>query len=375
MKIAIVTSGHPPFDERIFYKFGISLTKYNHDIAIICSTEEINTVSEGIKIAGFEGSALSKQAKADRLFNEIKRFGPALVICCEPLTILAAHRYRKQIPGQVKVVYDITEYYPHQNMLNKYSWITRFIHYTRFSLFNYYVSNLADYLFIGEEGKSKLYNFFAPTVRKAIISYYPPQKYFQYSPPVYDGRNFTFCYTGNISIPGGFTRFIKLIEKTAERFSNINFTAKIIGDDKSPVNTLVKQLSKFQNVNIVRQGRVNYENYSVAFKDVDLCVDLRDKNIVFNRSLPIKVFDYMGSGKTFIASNLDSFKGFEDIKEAGLLIEPDDINQAVYRVELYLKNPDLLRQHSLAANRLFKEKYNWEILESKLAEIIDSMFR
>ena len=53
----------------------------------------------------------------------------------------------------------------------------------------------------------------------------------------------------------------------------------------------------------------------------------------------------------------------------------EDIDQAIDRIELYLNNPDLLRQHSLAANRLFKEKYNWEILESKLAEIINSMFR
>ena len=148
---------------------------------------------------GFEGSAISRQVKVDRLYTEVKRFGPSLVICCEPLTILAAHAYRKQNPGQVKVVYDITEYYPHQNMLNEYSGITRLIHYIRFSLFNFYVSNLADYLFIGEKGKAKLYNLIAPRVKKTIIGYYPPQRYFQYSPPIYDGRNFTICYAGNIS--------------------------------------------------------------------------------------------------------------------------------------------------------------------------------
>lgn len=375
MKIAIITSGHPPFDERIFYKFGISLTKYHHDVEIICSTEEIMTEDEGIKIAGFDGSDLSKKAKVDRLYTEIRRFGPSLVICCEPLTILAAHRYRKEISDPVKIIYDITEYYPHQNMLNQYSGVTRFVNFTRFFLFNLYVSNLTDYLFIGEEGKAKLYNLTAPTVKKAIISYYPPQRFFKYSPPVYKGRQFTLCYTGNISVPGGFTRFVKLIEIAAERNSDKIFTAKIIGDNESPGDILLNRLSELQNVKVVRRGRVTYENYSSEFKDVDLCIDLRDKNIVFNRSLPIKVFDYMACGKPFIASSLDSFKGFEDIKEAGLLIEPDDLEKAVERIELYLNNPDLLDQHSVTANRLFVEKYNWEILESKLTGIIDSMFR
>jgi glycosyltransferase involved in cell wall biosynthesis len=375
MKIVIITSGHPPFDERIFYKFGISLKKYDHNVSIICSTEDIDTEAEGIQIRGFADESLSKNEKINRFFEEIARFNPSLIICCEPLLILAAHRYRKRSSRETKIIYDITEYYPHQNMLNRYSGIIRNLQYLRLTLFNAYVSNLADYLFIGEKGKAKLYNIIAPTVKKAIIGYYPPRKYFEYSPPGYDGKHFTICYAGNISQPGGFRRFIDLVKEASRRFGDKIFIAKIIGSGQDGFRDLINELSDITNVKVILRDRVSYPEYSSEFKDVDLCVDLRDKNIIFNRSLPIKVFDFLACGKPFIFSNLDSFEGFEDVKQAGLLINPGDTEAALQRIYVYLNIPEKLRDDSLNAYRLFREKYNWESIEGKMIDIINSLFK
>lgn len=375
MNIVIVTSGHPPFDERIFYKYGNSLKKYNHNVAIICSTEEIYTVADGISIRGFAGAGLSKNDKIGKLFGHIDSFKPSLIICCEPVTILAANKYKKERAEGVKIIYDITEYYPHQNTLNKYSGAERIIRHLHLSLFNAYTANLVNYLFIGEEGKAKLYKIIAPSIKKAIIGYYPPQKYFTYSPPFYDGKYFTLCYAGGIAEASGLKRYLNLVKKTAERFTDKIIIAKIIGPDRDSVSRLTETLSGIKNIRIVLRDRVRYEAFSAQFSDVDICIDLRDKNKVFNRSLPIKVFDYMASGKPFIYSNLDSFKGYEDVKQAGILIEPDDIGAALQRISLYLDNPEKLKEDSLAAYRLFKEKYNWDSVETKIIKIIDSMFK
>ena len=120
MNIEIVTTGHPSFDERIFYKFAMSFKKYGHNVSVLSSREEINTESEGIIVSGFNGDSLSKEDKVDRLYREIASFKPSLIICCEPLAILAAHRYRKDTELTVKIIYDITEYYPLQSTLNQY---------------------------------------------------------------------------------------------------------------------------------------------------------------------------------------------------------------------------------------------------------------
>jgi glycosyltransferase involved in cell wall biosynthesis len=375
MNIVIATSGHPPFDERIFYKYANSLKKYGHKIAIVCSTEDINTEKNGIDIRGFRSTDLHKKLKIGRMVDNIALFSPLLIICCEPLTVYAALKYKKEKQCDIKIVYDITEYYPHQNTLNEYTGISRILKYIQLFLFNVYTSNLADYLFIGEEGKAKLYRIIAPFVKKAIVGYYPPKEYFHYSPPGYNGKQFTFCYAGSDSESNGLNRYLNLVKKASERFEDKLFTAIIIGPDSKKIAGLTSTLADYKNIRIECRPRFKYEDYSDGFKDVDLCVDLRDKNKVFNRSLPIKVFDFIASGKPFIFSNLDSFKGFEDLCRAGLLIEPDDMDSALERISLYLDNPEKLKEDSLAAYSLFRKKYNWEVIEKEFIQIIDSMFR
>ena len=372
MNIVIATTGHPPFDERIFFKFAISFRKFGHNVSVINSLEEINTESEGIIVKGFNGTSLPKKDKIDILYREISSFSPSLIICCEPLVIPAAHRYRKQSKPDVKIIYDITEYYPHQNTLNQYTGLSRLFQYISLSLFNAYAANLADYLFIGEEGKSKLYDTIAPLRRKAIIGYYAPKRFFNYYPPAYDGTNFTLCYAGSDAGSSGFRRYISLVKMAAQQHPKTIFTAKVIGMDPEGGNG--KGLESFGNIKTLFTGRTGYKDYPSKFDGTDICIDLRDKNIIYNRSLPIKVFDYIACGKPFIFSDLDSFKGFDDLREAGLMTDPDDLDSALERVSLYLNNPGKLKKDSLTAYKLFEEKYNWEEIEKKMIEIIDSLF-
>ncbi len=327
MNITIVTTGHSPFDERIFFKFAETFKQYGHNVAIISSREEINTESERIIVRGFDGSSLLKKDKVEKLYKEIAESNPSLVICCEPLAIPAASRYRKKDNPGVKIIYDITEHYPHQNTLNQYSGIDRMVQYARLSLFNSYAANLADYLFIGEERKAKLYDTIAPFRKKTIIGYYAPKKYFHYYPPAYDGRNFTLCYAGSNAGSSGFRRFTVLIKMAAQRFPDKTFTAKVIGMD--PEGGKGKGLEALSNIRTIFTGRTDYKNYPSKFEGTDVCVDLRDKNNIYNRSLPIKVFDYIACGKPFIFSDLESFKGYDDLRDAGLMTDPDDPESAL----------------------------------------------
>lgn len=374
MNIVIVTTGHPPFDERIFYKIGVSLKKFNNDVSVICSNERIDTISEGINIKGFDGNSFRIKDKIKRLAEEIRYFNPSLVICCEPLAILAAQRYKKENTSDVKIISDITEYYPLRSTLNRYSGLQKIIKFLRYFVFNIYATNLADYLFIGEKGKARLYKFIAPTKRKAIIGYYPPSGIFNYSKPSYDGKNFTLCYSGNISESRGFRRYLTLIKKAADLFPDKTFTALIIGQYESEVlRKLTDKLLLIKNVKVTYSEKVDYINYSDALSAADVCIDLRDKNSVFERSLPIKVFDYMACGKPVIYSNLKSFSEFKDVEQFGLLIEPDDITAALDRIGLYLVNQEKLYEDSKTARKLFEEKYNWGKTEKRLEQIITKL--
>ncbi len=374
MNIAIITSGHLPFDERIFYKFAISFKENGFKVQVISSAAFINEENEGIKLRGIDGTTLSKKEKVKYFYNELIGFEPDIVICCEPLTILAANKYKKHNLVNTKIVSDITEYYPHQNMLIQYSGIKRIFHFMKYSLFNLYVSNLTDYLLIGEVRKAKFYKLIAPTIKQAIIGYYPPLKYFRYSKPNYDNKNFTVCYTGIISKQRGFPRFVSLVQMAAEHFPDKNFIVKIIGRYENPdLKNLTIKLGELKNVKINFKDWVNYKYFSDELNEVDLCIDLRDKDKIYNRSLPIKIFDYMACGKPVIYSNLDSLIEIEDVNKFAFLVEPDELDKALGKISFYLKNPERLKEDSRIARKLFEEKYTWESIEVKLIEIISSL--
>lgn len=373
--ICLITSGHSPLDERIFYKFGLTLLNAGYNVSVIASTKQLTDTIDGIKVYGFDGSAFSKPDKLIKLNKLLKETMPDLIICSEPLTIVAALRYKKQNP-KLKIIYDITEWYPHQNMLNQFSGLKRTFFYQIYSLFNIYVSNRADHLIIGEKLKAIPYRFMAPFKKHTIISYYPSKKHFQYSPPPYNGKTFTICYTGIISQERGFPRFIKLIKMIAIEFPDKLFNVKIIGPfENEDLRELMNSLSTLSNILIDYKDWVDYKNFSTELKSVDICIDLRDKNKVYNKSLPIKIFDYMACGKPVIYTKLDSLKRFPDINKFGLLTETDNLSEAKEWIKFYLNNSDKLKVQSENARWLFEGFYNWEILEIRLLIIVNDLLR
>ena len=73
-KIAIITSGHPYYDERIFYKFARSLNKHGYEVSVVCSTAEGNLdfLKDDIHIIGFDGGNLKKSEEALMKMESIK---------------------------------------------------------------------------------------------------------------------------------------------------------------------------------------------------------------------------------------------------------------------------------------------------------------
>ncbi len=96
-KICIVTSGHPPFDERIYWKFALSLQNSGFITFVICSTMNIDAEENGIIFKGFNDENLSKREKINKLKELLHDCEPDLIICCEPLTSLQRRNISRNI--------------------------------------------------------------------------------------------------------------------------------------------------------------------------------------------------------------------------------------------------------------------------------------
>jgi glycosyltransferase involved in cell wall biosynthesis len=373
-KISIVTSGHPYYDERIFYKFARSLVKNDYDVSIICSTaeSEIDFTKDNIHIIGFDGSNLNKSKKVSKFEEYLKTTAPDVIICCEPLPILAANRIRKK-SKHVKIIYDITEWYPHQNMLKQLNNLTRKLNAIYLFLFNIYAASRSNFLIIGEARKAIPYKIFLPLYKKKIIGYYPSKEFFKYSAPPYDNKTLTICYVGIINKERGIFTFLSVIKKLQTDFPNISILGKIIGnfEDETVNKKVLEFINSNTNLRIELVPRVSYEEMSKQLIDVDICLDLRIKNFVYNNSFPIKIFDFMACGKPVVYSSIKPLTRFSDINKFGFLVDPNNLDSICKQIALYIENPELLQTHSQKARKLFENKYNWESIENLLLDAIE----
>lgn len=370
-KIAIITSGHPPYDERIFWKFGLSLNENNYSVSIICSTEEVHIEKNNILVTGFDGKDTGRNQKIKKLQEYLNLFSPDIIICCESLTIIPALRFKFSRQSSTKIIYDVTEWYP-EGITSKIRGIKKyFIHAFLFTL-NLILANLASAIIIGEVQKLKRYNIITPFKKKVIIGYYPVLKFFEYNPPSFKGNSLVLCYAGLINFKRGIREILQAAQQLRIRHNELTVKLKIIGRFESPEDEILfdKLANDYNEILIEKAGWTEYPNISGKLSDVDICFDLRERNFVYNNSLPIKIFEYMASGKPFIFSDVLPIRQELGEINCGFLVNPNDPEDIINKIELYISNPSLLKEHSQNGRQIIESGKNWESESVKLLELL-----
>ena len=318
-RICLVTSGHPPFDERIFWKFGKSLTEAGFSVAIICSTQEINNVVDGISIKGFDGVSFPKKKKIEIFYSLINQFNPDLIICSEMLPVFAALNFRKQ-NQKTKVILDITEWFP-ENVAFKFTGLKRWIKYFQLLLPYFYILQKVDHLIIGEVSKKKRYDFIAGSKPKTIIGYYPVVKYFNYKKPDLSKEEIILGYAGVITFERGIKNLLQASVSIADKFPKKKFKLLLFGRFTYQLEeTEFREIiSEIKNLTVEIVDWTDYDKMSPVIERMDICFDLRKRNFIYSNSLPIKIFEYMACGKPFIYSDIKPIRDEMDYRKFGFL--------------------------------------------------------
>ncbi|MFA6598917.1 MAG: glycosyltransferase [Ignavibacteriaceae bacterium] len=375
-KVVLLSSGHPPKDERIFSKIGFSLSTNGYSVVICTSTEELRTIDKSILFDCFDAEKLTKREKINKFFSLLSSHLPDIIVCSEPLPILAANQFRKKIKSSCTIISDITEWYP-ENVAYKYQGLNKWFLYLRLYLFNIYTTNLADALIIGEEGKKKRYNLIAPFKKKEIVSYYPRLEYFPLSNRTSQKDEFNLGFTGILNESRGLNKILSLMQELVKKHPRIKWKLTLVG--KFLTNSDDTKFSKWRSsnsiINIDFSSWLSYDQLQLKLSQVDLFLDLRELNFVFNNSLPIKIFEYMALGKPVIYSNAVSIKNFFGNISFGNLVNPAKEDEIISAIEFYLFHPDERERQGLLGRKLVEEKYQWKYCETKLLHFLEQIKR
>lgn len=372
-KVAIVSTGHLPFDERLFDKLGKSLTKMGNQVFILVTTENIQTERANIKIIGNHSEKIIKNvfSRLNFLLKNLKIINPDLIICSEPVPVIVSFIFtliqKRKSPS--KIIYDITEWYP-ENIYLKRKGLNRFFLFLIGHLINFIATNLSDYLFVGEETKLIRYRKYSPKKRYSIISYYPIIQYYNPSTKVLVGNKLIFGYAGVISVSRGLEILYQVIKRLKDE---TKFQIEFILAGRFESESEKIYLEKFKDLKIefyYYEWR-DYSTFSKSLEPVHICFDLRPPNKIYERSLPIKIFDYMALGKCIVASNYKPIKNIFDIAKCGVLVNPEDIDEIVREIQELLKNPNLIYEYGINARKAVERYFNWEICEAELRKIVN----
>lgn len=368
--ICLVTSGHPPMDDRIFWKFSKSLSEAGYSVSILCSTENLNKAESDIQLFGFDGYELSKQEKIKRFFNHLVEIKPDLIICSEILPVISALKFKKINPA-VKIVLDITEWFP-ENVAFKLKGINKWTKYYQLFIPYIYLLQKVDYIIVGEKAKLDRYNFLAPTKSKTIIGYYPVLKYFDYSEPNLTKKEIVLGYAGVITFERGIKTLLNVSSAIAKKYPDKKIILLLFGrftykNEELEFKELIKS---FNDIEVRFEDWKDYDKMNRVISKMDICFDLRIRNFIYSNSLPIKIFEYMACGKPFIYSDIKPIRNEIDNRNCGFLVDPQNENEVVNAVCNYLNNPALAADHSKNARRIIEDGKNWESESVKLLELV-----
>lgn len=375
-KVAIITTGHPPLDERIFNKIGTSLRNNGDEVFIICTTVEINQVLNGIKLTGknFQKSERNFIKKLKFFLSHLKIIEPDIIIACEPIAVIFGTIYnllRKSLI-KVRIVYDVTEWYP-ENIYLKIKGIKRFFYFVAGHTVNFLATNLSDYLFVGEESKLIRYQKYSPKKPYSIISYYPVIEFYTPSTRIITNKQIIFGYAGVISISRGLKIYIELLKGLKDQLKEWEFEFRIAGrfeveEEKKLLNELDKNKIKF-----TYYDWTDYKLFSKNLESVHICLDIRPPNKIYERSLPIKIFDYMALGKCIIASDYKPIQEVFRIANCGILVNPLDQNEIIKSTIDLINQPEKIVEYGKNGRDAVEKFFNWKICEMALLKSLEKL--
>jgi glycosyltransferase involved in cell wall biosynthesis len=377
MNISFLTSAHYYNDDRIFYHMAKSLFRAGNNIEIISSKTEMNQLCEGILINSFNGDLSSKRNKIlifEKLLNQSK---PDIIICSEPLTILAAQKYKRLSAKKVRILYDITEWYPSKKNLHSKNFLLVIYTFFKLLLFNIYASSMIDAFIFGEWYKSKPYRFVYRNKPFVYTTYYPDLNFIRPAAAGFIGKKLNLCYSGKISREKGYINFINVANRLAVLLPELLIDVKIIGwhgteDDKKECESI--KLSDRENITFTFYPKQEYRDYIKLIGSTDIFLDLRSDDFENQRCLPIKLFYYLALGRPVIYSDLKAIRKEVEIDKFGSLVKPEDTEGTCAVIKKYVLNRELYVAHCNNALAYSSTKYNWKKIEPSFLSFIQSVY-
>lgn len=162
-------------------------------------------------------------------------------------------------------------------------------------------------------------------------------------------------------------QYVEFFIKTASRLIN-NYQKDIffmiIGDGYQAKE--LKKIAHGLNLDgkLIFTGAVSYEMVPQYIAAADVCVACFEENEVTLCKSPLKIVEYLASGKAVVASNVGEVPDMLGL--AGVLTEPGNVDSLAAGILRVIEDSGLKHNLEKLARKRAEEKYNWTVTAESL---------
>ncbi|MBC1604776.1 glycosyltransferase family 4 protein [Listeria rocourtiae] len=181
-------------------------------------------------------------------------------------------------------------------------------------------------------------------------------------------------YIGDITKARGLMEMLQLA-KYIKQYWGTDFELVLIGSMDSELVTQMTQFileNELQN-QIFWKGTIPYDAMweELYAADIGLCLLHPLPNYL--NSLATKLYEYMAANVAIVASNFPDWQELIDETEAGVCVNPLNVEEVGDVVTRLLHQPELVARMGNSGRHYFEEVYNWDHEEKKLLGLYQTM--
>ncbi len=387
----LLSSSHDACDDRMFYKEAVSLRQAGYDVVIISPAHNVPQETHGVR---FLGSIPGRSPLGYRLGLLWKSLATAWLGLKVNAEVYHCHTADLLFPAilirlgqrlfrgkRVFIIHEIRDFYLQEAYLDSKLGRKQRVYLALRERWDRFHQRRCDHIVGPEETKvERPLSYGIPPHRVSVIENYVRPELFSVRVKIFDPHNFVVGYAGGLSCHRGIDKLAEACAILGARH-RVKVTLLLAGrwspeTDAQRVADFCARNTQFLNLRVL--GWLPHLAVSEALAQVDVCCALffsrRYEKVLSGKAGPIKLYEYMASGKPVIATDLSALRYVIEKAQCGTLVNAAGGAEAVARaLEHYYTNPQRMIEHGTNGRRAVEQWFSWRNPEKRLLRIYAEM--